>query len=109
MHPASKLAYSIVQNQAISTNQKPTIYRNLYENTGPGEYSEYTYVLLLTLCFIVNVLLRKYTIKHTVPWKLFYTGLNFKIFDYASVLRKITYRVFYYIEMNQMSFPNKLV
>ena len=21
---------------AISTNQKPTIYRNLYENTGPG-------------------------------------------------------------------------
>ena len=22
---------------AISTNQKPTIYRNLYENTGPGE------------------------------------------------------------------------
>ena len=23
---------------AISTNQKPTIYRNLYENTGPVEY-----------------------------------------------------------------------
>ena len=23
---------------AISTNQKPTIYRNLYENTGPGGY-----------------------------------------------------------------------
>ena len=23
---------------AISTNQKPTIYRNLYENTGPGLY-----------------------------------------------------------------------
>ena len=22
---------------AISTNQKPTIYRNLYENTGPGD------------------------------------------------------------------------
>ena len=22
--------------RAISTNQKPTIYRNLYENTGPG-------------------------------------------------------------------------
>ena len=22
---------------AISTNQKPTIYRNLYENTGPAE------------------------------------------------------------------------
>ena len=22
---------------AISTNQKPTIYRNLFENTGPGE------------------------------------------------------------------------
>ena len=22
---------------AISTNQKPTIYRNLYENTGPGQ------------------------------------------------------------------------
>ena len=24
---------------AISTNQKPTIYRNLYENTGPGSYT----------------------------------------------------------------------
>ena len=24
---------------AISTNQKPTIYRNLYENTGPGYLS----------------------------------------------------------------------
>ena len=23
-------------DQAILTNQKPTIYRNLYENTGPG-------------------------------------------------------------------------
>ena len=23
---------------AISTNQKPTIYRNLYENTGPDVY-----------------------------------------------------------------------
>ena len=23
---------------AISTNQKPTIYRNLYENTGPDSY-----------------------------------------------------------------------
>ena len=23
---------------AISTNPKPTIYRNLYENTGPGEH-----------------------------------------------------------------------
>ena len=22
---------------ALSTNQKPTIYRNLYENTGPGQ------------------------------------------------------------------------
>ena len=25
---------------AISTNPKPTIYRNLYENTGPGEPPE---------------------------------------------------------------------
>ena len=24
---------------AISTNQKPTIYRNLYENTGPGDFN----------------------------------------------------------------------
>ena len=24
---------------AISTNQKPTIYRNLYENTGPGIFN----------------------------------------------------------------------
>ena len=24
---------------AISTNQKPTIYRNLYENTGPGPHN----------------------------------------------------------------------
>ena len=23
---------------AVSTNQKPTMYRNLYENTGPGSY-----------------------------------------------------------------------
>ena len=27
---------------AISTNQKPTIYRNLYENTGPGPSKLYT-------------------------------------------------------------------
>ena len=26
---------------AISTNQKPTIYRNLYENTGPEGHVEY--------------------------------------------------------------------
>ena len=26
---------------AISTNQKPTIYRNLYENTGPEKNKDY--------------------------------------------------------------------
>ena len=37
---------------AISTNQKPTIYRNLYENTGPDTYSlEWT--VLITLYIIV--------------------------------------------------------
>ena len=32
---------------AISTNQKPTIYRNLYENTDPGMYEEYVSILLM--------------------------------------------------------------
>ena len=27
---------------AISTNQKPTIYRNMYENTGPGPVDWFT-------------------------------------------------------------------
>ena len=34
-----KLRYIVgfwLVEMAISTNQKPTIYRNLYENTGPG-------------------------------------------------------------------------
>ena len=34
-----KLRYIVgfwLVKMAISTNQKPTIYRNLYENTGPG-------------------------------------------------------------------------
>ena len=30
------MLYKIQPEMAISTNQKPTIYRNLYENTGPG-------------------------------------------------------------------------
>ena len=35
-----KLRYIVgfgLVEMAISTNQKPTIYRNLYENTGPGD------------------------------------------------------------------------
>ena len=46
IHPTSgavfsyKLRYIVgfrLVEIAISTNQKPTIYRNLYENTGPDE------------------------------------------------------------------------
>ena len=36
-----KLRYIVgfwLGEMAISTNPKPTIYRNLYENTGPGEH-----------------------------------------------------------------------
>ena len=32
-YPKGQVIKSVM---AISTNQKPTIYRNLYENTGPG-------------------------------------------------------------------------
>ena len=40
-----KLRYIVgfwLVEMAISTNQKPTIYRNLYENTGP-EYDSMSY------------------------------------------------------------------
>ena len=36
-----KLRYIVgfwLVEMAISTNQKPKIYRNLYENTGPGKH-----------------------------------------------------------------------
>ena len=44
---------------AISTNQKPTIYRNLYENTGPQ------FIMLIT-----------YDCKHFNPfhWNTFYSN-----------------------------------
>ena len=29
---------------AISTNRKPTIYRNLYENTAPGDYLQISFL-----------------------------------------------------------------
>ena len=40
-----KLRYSVgflLVEMAISTNQKPTTYRNLYENTGPGATADIT-------------------------------------------------------------------
>ena len=36
---------------AISTNEKPTIYRNLYENTGPDllmKWEQYEIIVFLT-------------------------------------------------------------
>ena len=33
---------------AISTNQKPTIYRNFYENTGPEDQECYVQPIILT-------------------------------------------------------------
>ena len=41
-----KLRYIVgfwLVEMAISTNQKPTIYRNLYENTGPGRSEKLVY------------------------------------------------------------------
>ena len=41
-----KLRYIVgflLVEMAISTNQKPTLYRNLYENTGPGPYARGSY------------------------------------------------------------------
>ena len=38
-----KLRYIVgfwLVEMAISTNQKPTIYRNLYENTAPGQLTQ---------------------------------------------------------------------
>ena len=42
-----KLRYTVgfgLVEMAISTNPKPTIYRNLYENTGPGKLDPQTFV-----------------------------------------------------------------
>ena len=51
---------------AISTNQKPTIYRNLYENTGPALQSQKAVSMqLLPLGFVeqnTNILSKYYFI-----------------------------------------------
>ena len=44
-----KLRYIVgfwLVEMAISTNQKPTIYRNLYENTDPGPYLRCSFTLI---------------------------------------------------------------
>ena len=37
---------------AVSTNQKPTMYRNLYENIGPGRYTAELPMRRIKLFFI---------------------------------------------------------
>ena len=62
-----KLRYIVgfwLVEMAISTNQKPTIYRNLYENTGPVP------ILTLFVCWesrISRTLHMTYEASHTIP------------------------------------------
>ena len=45
---------------AISTNQKPTIYRNLYENTGPGLTNilfQFEFIYIRYIHFIASLFL----------------------------------------------------
>ena len=52
-----KLRYIVgfwLVEMAISTNQKPTIYRNLYENTAPASDQDDAELTMSRQCYIVD-------------------------------------------------------